>query len=159
MYIYDSPIGKLTLTCSEDALTGLHFGIVNPQGLPSCPNHPILESTIHWLDIYFTGKDPGYLPPLEMQGSPFRRLVGEIMLSIPFSKTTTYGHIAKEVERITGKRASAQAVGQAVGHNRVAIIVPCHRVIGKNGKLTGFAGGLDRKVKLLENEGVLVSKE
>ena len=106
-----------------------------------------------WLDgqKYFT-------PPLSMEGiSPFRRRVWEIMLTIPFGQTMTYGNIAKLIEKETGKRVSAQAAGGAVGHNCISIIIPCHRVVGAGGNLTGYAGGIDKKIALLKNEGADVS--
>ena len=119
---------------------------------------PVFAQTKKWLDIYFTGKAPDFTPTLSMEGiSPFRRRVWEIMLTIPFGQTMTYGNIAKLIEEETGKRVSAQAVGGAVGHNCISIIIPCHRVTGTNGSLTGYAGGIDRKVRLLELEGADMS--
>lgn len=119
---------------------------------------PVFAQTKKWLDIYFTGKAPDFTPPLSMEGiSPFRRRVWEIMLSIPFGQTMTYGNIAKLIEKETGKRVSAQAVGGAVGHNSISIIIPCHRVVGTGGNLTGYAGGIDKKIALLKNEGADVS--
>lgn len=119
---------------------------------------PVFAQTKKWLDIYFMGKAPDFTPPLSMEGiSPFRRRVWEIMLTIPFGQTMTYGNIAKLIEKETGKRVSAQAVGGAVGHNSISIIIPCHRVVGAGGSLTGYAGGIDKKIALLKNEGVDVS--
>ena len=119
---------------------------------------PVFAQTKKWLDIYFTGKAPDFTPPLSMEGiSPFRRRVWEIMLTIPFGQTMTYGNIAKLIERETGKRVSAQAAGGAVGHNCISIIIPCHRVVGTGGNLTGYAGGIDKKIALLKNEGADVS--
>lgn len=119
---------------------------------------PVFAQTKKWLDIYFTGKAPDFTPPLSMEGiSPFRRRVWEIMLTIPFGQTMTYGNIAKLIEEETGKRVSAQAVGGAVGHNCISIIIPCHRVVGAGGNLTGYAGGIDKKIALLKNEGADVS--
>ena len=106
-----------------------------------------------WLDNYFGGNDPGPTPPLHLQGSPFRLAVWEILRQIPFGKTITYGEIAREIARRQGpKTVPAQAVGGAVGHNPVGIIVPCYRVVGSNGSLTGYAGGIERKVRLLALE-------
>ena len=114
---------------------------------------PILLTAKRWLDIYFTGKEPDFTPPLHPIGSAFRQSVWEILLQIPFGKTTTYGEIAKQLSEKMGRsRMSAQAVGGAVGHNEISIIIPCHRVVGTNGSLTGYAGGIDKKVKLLELE-------
>ena len=115
---------------------------------------PVFAQTKKWLDIYFTGKAPDFTPTLSMEGiSPFRRRVWEIMLTIPFGQTMTYGNIAKLIEEETGKRVSAQAVG----HNCISIIIPCHRVVGAGGNLTGYAGGIDKKIALLKNEGADVS--
>ena len=119
---------------------------------------PVFAQTKKWLDIYFTGKAPDFTPPLSMEGiSPFRRRVWEIMLTIPFGQTMTYGNIAKLIEEETGKRVSAQAAGGAVGHNPISIIIPCHRVVGANGSLTGYAGGIEKKIRLLELEGADMS--
>ena len=115
---------------------------------------PIFEETIRWLDIYFAGHDPGFTPKLKMNTTPFRKLVWEIMLTIPYGKTMSYGEIARKIEEIRGiPKMSAQAVGQAVGNNAISLIIPCHRVIGTDGNLTGYGGGLDKKVWLLKLEG------
>ena len=106
-----------------------------------------------WLDVYFTGKEPDFLPPLHPIGSAFRQAVWTVLLQIPYGHTTTYGEIARQLTGTAGfSRMSAQAVGGAVGHNEISIIIPCHRVVGTSGSLTGYAGGIDRKVKLLELE-------
>lgn len=152
--IYESPIGPLTLVCNDNALTNLDFGAHASEDAALQENHPILAQTRNWLDIYFSGQEPGFMPPIELSGSEFRQMVGHIMLNIPFGHTITYGDIAREVQERTGKRASAQAVGNAVGHNPIAIIVPCHRVVGYNGSLTGYGGGMDNKIRLLENENI-----
>ena len=108
---------------------------------------------MQWLDIYFSEKEPDFLPPLHPIGSAFRQDVWEILLQIPYGQTATYGEIARRLaERRGVPRMSAQAVGGAVGHNEISIIIPCHRVVGTNGSLTGYAGGIDKKVKLLESE-------
>lgn len=112
---------------------------------------PIFEETKNWLDIYFSGKNPDFTPKLKLEGSEFRMAVWNILKEIPYGKTTTYGEIAKKIGKA---KISAQAVGGAVGHNPVSIIIPCHRVIGKNGSLTGYAGGLDLKKQLLDNENI-----
>ncbi|MBQ6913668.1 MAG: MGMT family protein, partial [Acidaminococcaceae bacterium] len=107
---------------------------------------------------YFSGKALGFTPPLNMKTTPFRKVVWEILLTIPFGKTMTYGEIADRIARQNGlSRMSAQAVGQAVGHNAISLIIPCHRVVGANGSLTGYAGGIDKKVKLLALEQVDMS--
>lgn len=114
---------------------------------------PVFDETCRWLDIYFTGKDPGFTPKLKMRTSAFRKKVWEIMLTIPFGQTMTYGEIAARIAREEGvKRMSAQAVGGAVGHNLISLIIPCHRVVGTNGSLTGYGGGIDKKVRLLQLE-------
>lgn len=111
---------------------------------------PIFEQTACWLDIYFRGKAPNFTPPLNMQATPFRKAVWEIMLTIPYGKTMTYGEIAERVAKQKGlSKMSAQAVGGAVGHNSISLIIPCHRVVGTNGSLTGYAGGIEKKVQLL----------
>ena len=115
----------------------------------------VFDQTKRWLDLYFSGREPGFTPALNPAGSAFRRTVWEILLKIPYGKTTTYGQIAREITAARGlAKMSAQAVGGAVGHNEISIIIPCHRVIGAHGNLTGYAGGIDRKIKLLQLEGV-----
>ena len=160
---YLSPIGGITMAGSGQALTGLwldgqkYFADTPPRGYEE-KELQVFAQTKKWLDIYFTGKAPDFTPPLSMDGiSPFRRRVWEIMLTIPFGQTMTYGNIAKLIEKETGKRVSAQAVGGAVGHNSISIIIPCHRVVGASGSLTGYAGGIDKKIALLKNEGADVS--
>ena len=155
--LYDSPIGRLTLVSDGKALTELRLDGSN-DSTETQKNLPIFRDTFRWLDIYFSGKEPDFTPPLNMRTGPFRREVWEIMLTIPYGKTMTYGEIAKEIARRHGlAKMSAQAVGGAVGHNAIPIIIPCHRVIGANGNLTGYGGGIERKIKLLELEGVDLS--
>lgn len=155
---YNSPVGKITLASNGQELTGLWFDGQKyfAANLPEdCEEKdlPIFEKTKEWLNEYFSGKAPDFTPDLSMPKiSPFRKRVWEILLSVPFGKTTTYGQIAKEIEAETGKRVSAQAVGGAVGHNVISIIIPCHRVIGSDGRLTGYAGGIDKKIALLKLE-------
>lgn len=113
----------------------------------------VFRRTEKWLDIYFAGRDPGFLPPLSTKGTPFQEEVWEILKEIPYGKTVSYGEIAMRIAEKRGiKRMAAQAVGGAVGRNPIAIIVPCHRVVGSDGSLTGYGGGLDRKVELLKLE-------
>ena len=155
----DSPLGGILLAADEIGLTGLWFDGEKyfADHLPS--EHveqetPILTETKRWLDIYFAGKEPDFLPPLHPIGSAFRQSVWQILLQIPYGKTTTYGEIARQLAEKQGlSRMSAQAVGGAVGHNEISIIIPCHRVVGTNGSLTGYAGGIDKKMKLLKLEG------
>lgn len=155
---YDSPLGGITLASDGEALTGLwfdgqkYFGATLAEG---CEQRtlPVFEQAYQWLDIYFSGKDPGFTPPLVMKTTPFRKAVWEIMLQIPFGETMTYGEIAGEIAKQKGlERMSAQAVGGAVGHNAISLIIPCHRVVGTGGSLTGYAGGIEKKVKLLAME-------
>lgn len=119
--------------------------------------------TVRWLDIYFSGRDPGFTPQLFLEGSSFRREVWDILLTIPYGRTMTYGQIAGIIAEQRGlDRMSAQAVGGAVGHNPVSLIVPCHRVVGADGSLTGYAGGIGRKAKLLtveKAEGIFIKKD
>ncbi len=116
-------------------------------------NTPALTEAKRWLDIYFAGKEPDFLPPLHPAGSAFRQSVLEILLKIPYGQTITYGDIARQLAARRGlANMSAQAVGGAVGHNEISVIIPCHRVVGANGSLTGYAGGIDKKIKLLELE-------
>ena len=155
-------MGEMTLASKGEELTGLWFDgqkyfANNMQGRIEEKDLPVFEQTEKWLDIYFSGKAPDFTPPLSFSGiSPFRKRVWEIMLAVPYGQTTTYGKIAERIERETGKRVSAQAVGGAVGHNSISVIIPCHRVLGANGDLTGYAGGVDKKVALLKGEGVRV---
>ncbi len=155
---YDSPLGGILLAADEIGLTGLWFDGQKyfARGLSSEQEErelPVLLEAKRWLDIYFTGKEPEFLPPLHSIGSAFRRSVWEILLQIPYGRTTTYGEIARRLaEKQKLPRMSAQAVGGAVGQNAISIIIPCHRVVGTNGSLTGYAGGVDKKMKLLELE-------
>ena len=155
---YDSPLGGILLAADETGLTGLWFDGQKffARDLPAErveQNTPALSEVKRWLDIYFTGKEPDFMPPLHPIGSAFRRSVWDILLRIPYGQTTTYGEIARQLAEKQGRpRIAAQAVGGAVGHNKISIIIPCHRVVGTNGSLTGYAGGIDKKVKLLEWE-------
>lgn len=161
---YKSPVGEITIASNGEMLTGLwfdgqkNFADTLPENYEE-KDLPVFEQTKKWLDIYFSGKAPDFKPPLDMGGiSPFRKRVWEIMLEIPFGQTSTYGKIAKQIAEETGKKVSGQAVGGAVGHNSISLVIPCHRVVGTNGGLTGYAGGIDKKIKLLRLEGVDVSK-
>ena len=147
---YPSPVGTLYLTADEGGLTGIWMHPVKTE------DFPILSQAKAWLDGYFSGNPTEVTFPLNPQGTPFQKQVWEILLAIPYGKTTTYGAIAREIALRTGKeKMSAQAVGQAVGANPISILIPCHRVVGTNGKLTGYAGGLDKKEWLLHHEGWL----
>lgn len=152
---YDSPLGGILLAADESGLTGLWFGGGKhfAEGLPAAHirrETPILAAAKGWLDIYFTGREPDFRPPLHPTGSPFQQAVWALLLQIPYGQTVTYGQLAARLAAERGlARMSAQAVGGAVGRNRISLIIPCHRVIGADGSLTGYAGGLDRKAKLL----------
>ena len=167
---YDSPLGGILLAADETGLTDLWFDGQKyfARDLPAErveQNTPTLSEVKRWLDIYFTGKEPDFMPPLHPIGSAFRRSVWDILLRIPYGQTTTYGEIARQLAEKQGRpRIAAQAVGGAVGRNKISIIIPCHRVVGTNGSLTGYAGGIDKKVKLLEWEhtdmtGLFVPRE
>ena len=160
---YDSPIGGITLASDGTALTGLwfddqkYFGDTLTEKYEE-KNLPVFAKAAEWLDIYFSGKDPGFIPPLSMRTTAFRKRVWEIMLAIPFGQTMTYGQIAAQIAKEKDlPHMSAQAVGGAVGHNSISLIIPCHRVVGTDGSLTGYAGGIDKKIALLELEGADMS--
>ncbi len=155
---YNSPIGKIILGSNGCSLVGLWFENAKYFGSTltsetQVKDLPIFKETQNWLDIYFSGKNPDFTPNLKLEGSEFQMAVWNILKDIPYGETTTYGEIAKIIAEQKGiKKISAQAVGGAVGHNPISIIIPCHRVIGKNGSLTGYAGGIDLKKFLLDNE-------
>lgn len=157
---YSSPLGGMTLASDGTALTGLWFNgqkyfadtLKEVQTLN--PNLPVFDLTRQWLDIYFSGKEPTFTPPLQLQGSPFRKQVWQLLLEIPYGRTMTYGELARKLQC-----KSAQAVGGAVGHNPISIIIPCHRVIGADGSLTGYAGGVERKASLLKLESYKQEKK
>ena len=142
---YQSPIGMLTLVSDGKSLTELKFG--EPEENTNHQDLPFFKETCRWLDLYFSGKKPNFTPPLNPQGTPFQQKVWQELLRIPYGETTTYGAIANRINC-----RYAQAVGQAIHRNPIAIIIPCHRVIGADGSLTGYASGLDIKEKLLELE-------
>ena len=161
---YDSPLGGILLAADEAGLTGLWFDGEKyfADSLPA--DHaeretPVLTETKRWLDCYFSGREPDFTPPLHPIGSAFRQSVWELLLQIPYGRTTTYGEIARLLAEKRGlARMSAQAVGGAVGRNEISIIIPCHRVVGADGSLTGYAGGIGKKVKLLELERADMSR-
>ncbi|AMC94255.1 hypothetical protein AOC36_09775 [Erysipelothrix larvae] len=164
---YQSPLGTITLGCDEtDHLVGLwfedqkYFGGVWRDQLHTLDNLEVFKRCTAWLDAYFRGENPSINTlPLNPIGTPFRRDVWDILMEIPYGQTRSYG----EISRILAKRKgldsmSSQAVGGAVGHNPLSILIPCHRVISTDGSLTGYAGGIDRKIYLLELEGALIHK-
>jgi methylated-DNA-[protein]-cysteine S-methyltransferase len=155
---YDSPLGGITLASDGEALIGLWFDGQKYFGdtlgdKPIEKDLPVFDETCRWLDIYFSGRDPGFTPPLKMRTTPFRKAVWDIMLTIPFRRTMSYGEIAASIAKQRGiRQMSAQAIGGAVGHNSISLIIPCHRVVGAGGNLTGYAGGIEKKAILLEME-------
>ena len=157
---YHSPLGDILLAADDTGLTGLWFEGQKYYALYLDAEHkekeiPLFKDVKRWLDIYFSGNEPVFKLPLHFTGTDFQNEVWEILYSIPYGKTMTYGEIAKQLAKKRGiKQMSAQAVGGAVGHNEISIIVPCHRVVGSNGSLTGYAGGIDKKIKLLELEKI-----
>ena len=160
---YDSPLGKITLGSDGENIIGLWFNgqkyFADTLGEHIEKSLPVFDLADKWLDIYFSGNEPDFIPPIKMNATPFRRAVWEIMLTIPYGKTMTYGEIAKQLAVKKGiKRMSAQAVGGAVGHNSISLIIPCHRVVGTNGSLTGYAGGINKKVRLLKMEKADMNK-
>lgn len=149
-----TPVGMMTASSDGYVLTGLwiadqkYFGSTLKEQAET-KQLPVFAELERWLTAYFEGENPPVTLPLNPKGTPFRQMVWEILKAVPYGKTTTYGAIAKQLELQTGKRVSAQAVGQAVGHNPIGILIPCHRVIGSDGSLTGYAGGIEVKRKLL----------
>ncbi|HIZ80160.1 MAG TPA: methylated-DNA--[protein]-cysteine S-methyltransferase [Candidatus Lachnoclostridium stercorigallinarum] len=163
--IYESPLGRLTLASDGENLTGLwmegqkYFGSTMPETAREQGDLPVLEETGRWLNRYFAGKrpEPSELP-LKPEGSAFRQVIWKLLCQIPYGEVTTYGALAKQAAAWMGRPSmSGQAVGGAVGHNPISIIIPCHRVVGTGGSLTGYAGGIEKKIRLLELEGVDVS--
>lgn len=162
---YQSPVGDIFLAGDENSLIGLWIGEQKymdktmPADIHENADVPVLRAAEAWLDDYFAERQPEInrlnLAPI---GGAFKQVVWQILMEIPYGSLTTYGDIAKEAAKRLGKETmSAQAVGGAVGHNPISIIIPCHRVVGKNGSLTGYAGGIDKKIQLLEHEGVDMS--
>lgn len=158
---YKSPIGSLLLVSKENNLIGLwmynqkYFCPLKEQPVEDSEN-AVLKKAVSWLDEYFRGNKPDIsLLPLAPEGSEFRKEVWDILCTIPYGEVMTYGQIADIIAERHGKaKMSAQAVGGAVGHNPISVIIPCHRVVGTNGSLTGYAGGLIKKITLLKHEGV-----
>lgn len=155
---YNSPIGTILLAADETGITGLWFEgqkyfaqYLEPESVEK--ETPLLKTAIDWLCVYFSGKEPDFSLPLNAKGTDFQKEVWDILCTIPYGQTTTYGAIAKQLAvRRNVPQISAQAVGGAVGRNGISILIPCHRVVGSNGSLTGYAGGIDKKIKLLQLE-------
>lgn len=147
-----SPLGPLTLASEGKALTGLwlegqkYFAAGLEPEAEEYPDLPVFRQTAAWLERYFTGREPSAPPPLAPQGSSFRQAVWKALLEIPYGQTSTYGELANKLH------SSPRAVGGAVGHNPISILIPCHRILGSGGSLTGYAGGVERKQFLLELE-------
>lgn len=160
-YRYASQLGSITFASDGESLAGLWFDEQKhfPHKLISESTGaelPIFTQAIKWLDTYFSVKVPDFTPPISLNTTPFRKVVYEVLLSIPYGQTMTYGEIANIIAKQKGIECmSAQAVGGAVGHNPISIIIPCHRVVGTDGSLTGYAGGPDKKIELLKLEKVL----
>lgn len=160
--VYQSPLGEIRLLADQNflfnlALSGQSFPAQSAEIVPALPeNTPVLRETCAWLEAYFAGKKPSISSiPLALQGTGFRLAVWELLKQIPYGKIRTYGDLAAEIASQQGiEKMSARAVGGAVGSNPISIIIPCHRVIGTKGNLTGYGGGLDLKIRLLRHEGV-----
>lgn len=161
--VLPSPVGQLTLASDGKAITGLwiagqkYYAATLEANAIHAPERPEFHQVADWLDAYFAGQIPPALPPLAPKGSSFRQAVWRLLLEIPRGQVTTYGALARQLKS-QGLSASAQAVGGAVGHNPISILIPCHRVVGTDDSLTGYAGGLAVKRRLLELEGVEVEK-
>lgn len=164
-YKYCSPLGDMLFASDGEALIGDWF--IGQRYFPGTLigeskeyDLPIFRQTSEWFDIYFAGNTPDFIPSIHFIGSPFQVTVWRLLQQIPYGTVVTYNDIAKEISRQRGiERMSAQAVGGAVGHNPINIIVPCHRVIGTNGSLTGYGGGIDRKIKLLTIEHINIKEK
>ncbi len=159
----DSPVGRITVASDGDAVIGLwlegqKYFEATLDDAEQRPDLPVLIEVRAWLSRYFEGSDPGPLPPVDPRGSAFRRNVWRLLAEIPYGQLTTYGDLARRMSEQTGSPASARAVGGAVGHNPISIILPCHRVVGAGGSLTGYAGGLANKITLLGLEGIETSR-
>lgn len=162
--IYKSPLGVMTMASDGENITGLWFegqkffaATINEECTKA--QLPIFAKATSWLDCYFSGEEPTIILPLAPKGNEFRQEVWRILTTIPHGQTITYGEIAKKMAVFLGKeKMSAQAVGGAIGHNPISVIIPCHRVVGTNGSYTGYAGGIDKKIKLLQLENVDINK-
>lgn len=163
---YKSPVGTITMACDEHNLVGLwneeqkYFGGTIVQQMTQKEDMPIFDVAKKWLEAYFSGEKPVISElPLAPIGGEFRQMVWAILCEIPYGEVITYGEIAKKVAlKMKKSHMASQAIGGAVGHNPISIMIPCHRVVGSNGNLTGYAGGIQTKIKLLELEGVDVSR-
>ena len=166
--VIDSPVGELTVSSDGENLTGLwiagqKYFAASLRGVQDATvvttlataDLPVFAEVSSWLDKYFKGENPGSIPAVKLRGSRFREEVWELLCAIPYGEVVTYGDLAQQMAAITGKaRMSSQAVGGAIGHNPISIIIPCHRVVGSDGSLTGYAGGIGIKERLLALEGL-----
>jgi methylated-DNA-[protein]-cysteine S-methyltransferase len=155
----ESPVGTLAVSSDGQSVSGLwiegqkYFARTLEKDVAE-QELSVFGSVREWLDIYFSGREPDFMPPLMPRGSPFQKMIWNALCTIPYGQTTSYGKLATQIElKNEGIHTSARAVGGAVGRNPISILIPCHRVIGGNGSLTGYAGGIDVKVKLLQLEG------
>lgn len=163
---YSSPLGALLLASDGENLVGLwmegqkYFASAVTEKMEEKAGLPVFAAACGWLDRYFSGEKPAVSElPLAPKGSEFRRTVWNALCEIPYGEVTTYGKIAEKVaDRMKKESMSAQAVGGAVGHNPISIVIPCHRVVGADGSLTGYAGGVEKKLRLLEHEGADLSR-
>lgn len=157
-YHYASPLGAVTMACDGERLTGLWFDgqryFASTLGNAYEERElPVFRQTVRWLDLYFSGRAPDFTPPLLLKTTPFRETVLRLLLQVPYGATVTYGELARRVAAETGAaKPSARAVGGAVGRNPIALIIPCHRVVGADGSLTGYAAGTEKKRRLLTLE-------
>lgn len=153
---YLSPIGTLTMVCDETCLVGLSFSDQDCyRGVfPKRKKTALLCEAEKWLDRYFRGENPPVSLPLSPKGTPFQEEVWALLRGIPYGSVVTYGELAGELAKRRGEKMSARAVGGAVGKNPIPVFIPCHRVIGAGGKLTGFTGGIEKKIALLKCEGM-----
>ncbi len=155
---YESPLGPMIVAATAHGLAGVWFAgqrhLPDHEGWPHAPQHPVLVEATAQLADYFAGRRTRFDMPLDLQGgTPFQQSVWRALLTIPRGRTVSYGHLSRDV----GKPAAVRAVGAAVGRNPLSVVVPCHRVLGSDGSLTGYAGGLDRKTALLQLEGALIA--
>lgn len=154
---YSSPLGGITLASDREALTGLWFDgqkyfastLLSPWKEQTLP---IFQEAVHWLDLYFGGAIPDFSPGFHLRGTPFQCAVWQSLLEIPYGHTATYGELARRTAARLQRNESARAVGNAVSRNPLSILLPCHRVVGSDGSLTGYAGGIERKQWLLQLE-------
>lgn len=152
---YDSPIGRMVMSGDGAYITRLSFLHDKAEEPARGRKNAAMDAGFRWLDEYYAGGIPKSCPPILLKGTDFQRMVWALLMDVPYGQTTTYGALARLIEAKTHRRMSAQAVGGAVGRNPIAVIVPCHRVIGADGSLVGYADGLDKKAALLKIEGII----